>query len=178
MDMNLLDYILIVIFGYCLIRGFFRGLVGELSAIIGVIGGFYGAYTYYPMVAVHLKPWISNPVYLKVVSFLLLFAGTALVIALAAALIRYLMHVTLLGWADRSGGAVFGALKSVIIALILIMMLTTFLPSNTAVLRKSFLARHLMQFSAVLAQVTSKEMKNVFSNKMKELNHTWKHRKL
>lgn len=176
--MNLLDYILIVIFGYCLIRGFFRGLVGELSAIIGVIGGFYGAYTYYPMVAVHLKRWIGHPVYLKVVSFLLLFIGICLVIALAANLIRYLMRVSFLGWADRTGGAAFGALKSVIIALILILMLTTFLPSNTAMLRQSVLTRHLMQFSAVLAHVTSKEMKNVFSAKMKELNHTWKLRNL
>lgn len=178
MDMNLFDVILIVIFGYCLIRGFFRGIVGELSAIIGVIGGFYGAYTYYPLVAVHLKRWIVHPVYLKVASFLLLFAGTCLVIALAATLIRYIMRVTLLGWADRTGGAVFGAVKSVIIALILIVMLTTFLPSNTALLRKSVLARHLMHFSAVLANVTSKEMKSVFSVKMKELNYAWKHRNL
>jgi len=173
--LNLLDYILIVVFGYCLIRGFFRGLVGELSAIIGVIGGFYGAYTYYPMVAAHLKRWVGHPVYLQVVSFLLLFIGICLVIALAAVVIKYFMRVSLMRWVDRTGGAVFGALKSVIIALILIMMLTTFLPSNTAVLRKSLLARQLMQFSAVLADVTSKEMKSVFSAKMKELNHTWKH---
>ena len=176
--MNFLDYILLVIFGYSLIRGFFRGIVGELSAIIGVLGGFYGAYTYYPMVAVHLARWISHPVYLKVVSFLLLFAGTCLVITLAATLIRYLMRITLLGWTDRTGGAVFGAIKSVIIAIILIMMLTTFLPSNTAVLRKSLFARHLIQFSAVLAHLTSKEMKSVFSTRMKELNHSWKHQNL
>jgi membrane protein required for colicin V production len=176
--LNLLDYILIVVFGYCLIRGFFRGLVGELSAIIGVIGGFYGAYTYYPMVAMHLKRWIGHPVYLKVVSFLLLFMGICLIIALAAAVIKYFMRVSLLQWADRTGGAVFGALKSLIIALILILMLTTFLPSNTAVLRKSLFARHLMQFSAVLVDLTTKEMQSVFSAKMKELNLTWKHRNL
>jgi membrane protein required for colicin V production len=176
--MNLLDYILIVMCAYCLIRGFFRGLVGELSAIIGVVAGFYGAYTYYPNIARHLERWISHPVYLKIISFLLLFIGICLVVAIAAALIKYLMNITLLGWANRTGGAVFGIIKSVIIALILILMLTAFLPGNTPVVRQSLIARHLMRFSATLAHLTSKEMKTTFSAKMKELNQTWKHKKL
>lgn len=176
--MNLLDYVLIVICAYCLIRGLFRGLVGELSSIIGVVGGFYGAYTYYPQVAGFISRWIGQPVYLNIISFLLLFIGIYLAVAFAAMLIKYLLNITFLGWANRTGGAVFGTLKSGIIALILILMLTAFLPSNTTVLRTSLIARHLMRFSATLALVTSKEMKSTFSAKMKELNYSWKHRNL
>jgi membrane protein required for colicin V production len=33
------------------IRGIFRGLVRELASIVGVLGGFYAAYSYYPHVA-------------------------------------------------------------------------------------------------------------------------------
>ena len=44
--MNYLDIIIVVILSYCVIRGVFRGLIKELSSIIGVFGGFYAAYTY------------------------------------------------------------------------------------------------------------------------------------
>jgi len=37
--MNPFDTIIAIILGYCLIRGFFRGLIKELSSIIGVLGG-------------------------------------------------------------------------------------------------------------------------------------------
>ena len=71
--MNLLDGVLIVILGYCLIRGIFRGLIKEVSAIIGVLGGYYAAYTFYPSVARLLSQWISNSGYLNIISFLLIF---------------------------------------------------------------------------------------------------------
>jgi len=176
--MNLLDYLFIGVFAYCFVRGVFRGLVGELASIIGVVGGFYGAYTYYPQLAHFISRWISHPAYQKIISFLILFLGICLVIAAAAVLIKYLMNISSLGWANRTGGAVFGILKSVVIATILIMMLTAFLPSNSKLLRSSLIARHLMGFSSAIALVTTKEMKNTFSAKMKELNQTWKHRKL
>ncbi|MBW1983457.1 MAG: CvpA family protein, partial [Deltaproteobacteria bacterium] len=45
--MNTFDIIIAAIFGYCLVRGLFRGLIKELASIIGVLSGFYAAYTYY-----------------------------------------------------------------------------------------------------------------------------------
>jgi len=41
--MNALDVVIAVIVGFCLIRGIFRGLIKELSSIIGVFAGFYFA---------------------------------------------------------------------------------------------------------------------------------------
>ena len=58
--MNLFDIVVVIIIGFCLIRGGFRGLVKELSAIVGVLAGYYGAYTYYPEVAAMLSRWISE----------------------------------------------------------------------------------------------------------------------
>ena len=49
--MNLLDMLMIAVLSFCAIRGIFRGLVSELFAIIGVLSGFYAAYTYYPEAA-------------------------------------------------------------------------------------------------------------------------------
>ncbi|MGD9259358.1 MAG: CvpA family protein, partial [Desulfobacterales bacterium] len=38
--MNPFDILIIIILGYSLIRGLFRGLVKEVASIIGVLGGF------------------------------------------------------------------------------------------------------------------------------------------
>ncbi|MGA6927040.1 MAG: CvpA family protein, partial [Desulfosarcina sp.] len=59
--MNPFDIVVVTILAYGLIRGIFRGLVREISSIVGVLGGFYAAYTYYPQVARLIDGWISNP---------------------------------------------------------------------------------------------------------------------
>ena len=171
--MNLLDYVLIVILGYCLIRGVFRGLIKELSSIIGVLGGFYAAYSYYPLVAAPLSRWIANKGYLNIISFLILFVTIYLIVSIIGVIIKYLMNIVFLGWTDRLCGAACGALKGLLIAVVLILVLTTFLPRNAAVLRDSLVARKMMQYSAALVQVASPDMKDLFGAKMKELNKSW-----
>lgn len=173
--MNLLDGVLIVILGYCLIRGIFRGLIKEVSAIIGVLGGYYAAYTYYPSIARLLARWISNPGYLNIISFLLLFMAVFWIVSITGVVLKYLMNIAFLGWTDRISGALFGALKALLISLILILVLTTFLPRNAAIIKDSRGAYGLMRFSAYLVKVAPKEMKRSFEAKMKALNKSWRH---
>ena len=39
--MNILDILIVVIVGFCLVRGIFRGIVKEITSIIGVFVGFF-----------------------------------------------------------------------------------------------------------------------------------------
>jgi membrane protein required for colicin V production len=174
--MNFLDYILIAVFGFCLGRGVFRGLVKELSSIIGVAGGFYAAYTYYPLLANLLHTWISNRGYLNIFSFLVLFVGIYLIVSLTGVVIKHLMNIAFLGWTDRLSGAAFGALKGFLIVTILILMLTTFLPKKAVILQRSVVAQNMIQFSATLIKVVPEDMKKGFRTKMKELKQTWQAR--
>lgn len=172
--MNLLDYIVIVLVAYCLVRGIFRGLIKELSSIVGVLGGGYAAYTYHPIAARWVAPWMSQVGYANIVGFLLIFIGVCIVVAIAATVIKYLMKIVLLGWVDRIGGAVVGTAKGGLITLVILMMLTTFLPGNARLLRDSMAARHLMHMCEPLVVVVFKEMKTIIIPKIKELNESWK----
>lgn len=172
--MNILDYVIIALLLFCLIRGIFRGLVKELASIVGVLGGFYAAYTYFPVTAAWVAPWMSHSTYANIVGFTLIFAGVCVVVAIAATLIRYLMKITFLGWADHFGGALVGTVKGAAVALVLVMMLTAFLPGNLAVLQNSIAARQLLRVGEPLMLVVSKEMKTLVIPKIKELNRTWK----
>ena len=170
---NLLDYILAVILVYCLIRGIFRGLVKELAALIGVLGGFYFAFNYYPQMTKILERWITTAAYAQIISFFVLFFGVYLVVSIAGVIIKYLMNIAWLGWTDRLTGALFGAIKGVLIVSVIVAILTSFLPKNTTFLRDSLLVRHTSGISSLLVRIASADMKALYDTHLKELNQTW-----
>ena len=171
--MNLFDIIVIVILGYCLIRGIFRGLVKELSSIIGVFGGFYAAYTYYPVLAKPLSKWIANAGYLNILSFLIIFCGVFIIISILGIIINYLLKIVFLGWLDRVSGAMFGAMKGILIVSVLLIALTAFLPKGTPVIKDSLLSPYVTLVSEKMAKVISKDMKHDFSTKIATIKKAW-----
>ncbi|MBW2639475.1 MAG: CvpA family protein [Deltaproteobacteria bacterium] len=175
--MNLFDIIVIVILGYCLIRGIFRGLVKELSSIIGVFGGFYAAYTYYPVLAKPLSEWIANAGYLNILSFLIIFCGVFIIISILGIIINYLLKIVFLGWLDRVSGAMFGAMKGILIVSVLLIALTAFLPKGTPVIKDSLLSPYVTLISEKMAKVISKDMKHDFSTKIATIKKAWEKNK-
>ncbi|MGD9384288.1 MAG: CvpA family protein [Desulfobacterales bacterium] len=175
--MNFFDIIVIVILGYCLIRGAFRGLVKELSSIIGVFGGFFGAYTYYPVLAKPLSKWIANVGYLNLLSFLIIFCGVFIIISILGIIINYLLKIVFLSWLDRVSGAMFGAMKGILIVSVLLIALTAFLPKGTPVIKDSLLSPYVTLVSEKMAKVISKDMKHAFSNKIETIKKSWEKNK-
>jgi len=172
--MNPFDIIIIVILGYSLVRGIFRGLVKEVSSIIGVLGGFYAAFTYYNMLAKFLSGLIKETAYLNILSFLIIFCGVLIIVGILGVIIKYLLNIAFLGWVDRIGGVGFGLVKGILIASILFIALTAFLPKGSAFLKNSMLAPHVSWVSEKMAKVVSKEMKQDFMAKLGELKKAWK----
>jgi len=172
--MNPFDIIIIVILGYGLVRGLFRGLVKEVSSIIGVLGGFYAAFTYYPKLSKLLSGLISDTAYLNILSFLIIFCVVLIVVGVLSIIIKYLMNISFLGWVDRIGGLIFGAIKSILIVSILFIILTAFLPKGAPIIKESVLSPHVMIFAEKMAKVVSTDMKRNFSNKIREMKKAWK----
>ena len=172
--MNPLDIIIIAILGFSLVRGIFRGLIKELSSIIGVLAGFYAAYTYYPYVAGLFAKWISNSGYRSILGFLIIFCAILILVGILGVLIKYVLKIASLGWFDRTCGAVFGLVKGVLIVSVVILMLTTFLPKGAPFIRKSLLAPHVMMISEKMIKMVPPDMKQQFFDKFQELKRSWK----
>jgi len=172
--MNPFDIIIIVILGYSLVRGIFRGLVKEVSSIIGVLGGFYAAFTYYPMLAKLLSGLIKETSYLNILSFMIIFCSVLIIVGILGVIIKYLLNIAFLGWVDRIGGVCFSLVKGILIASVLFITLTAFLPKGSAFLKNSMLAPHVSWVSEKMAKVVSKEMKQDFMAKLGELKKAWK----
>ena len=159
--MNPFDILILVILGYSLVRGLFRGLVKEISSVIGVFGGM-------------LSGLIQDVSYLNILSFLIIFCGVLIVVSVLGVIIKYLLNITFLGWVDRIGGVVFGIAKGILIIAVLFISLTAFLPKGSAFLKNSVLAPHVSWISEEMAKVVSKEMKLDFTTKLGELKKAWK----
>jgi membrane protein required for colicin V production len=172
--MNPFDILILVILGYSLIRGLFRGLVKEVSSVIGVFGGFYAAYTYYQILAGLLSRLIQDISYLNILSFLIIFCGVLIVVSMLGIIIKYLMNIAFLGLIDRIGGVVFGLAKGILIVSVLFISLTAFLPKGSAFIKNSVLAPHVSWTSEKMAKVVSREMKQDFMSKLGELKKAWK----
>jgi membrane protein required for colicin V production len=77
------------------------------------------------------------------------------------------------GWLDRIGGIVFGFLKGGLIAAVLFIALTAFLPEGTPLLKQSRLSPYVARYAEVMAEVVSEDMKDGFKKKYKELKESW-----
>ncbi|MBC2711052.1 MAG: CvpA family protein [Desulfosarcina sp.] len=174
--MNPFDILIITILAYGLIRGIFRGLVREISSIVGVLGGFFAAYTYYPHVARLISPWISNPAYLNILSYMSIFSVVVIVVGILAVVIKYLINIAYLGWVDRVSGALFGVIKGGLVICVLFIVFTAFLPKGAPFIKNATLSPYVATVSEVMATVVSKDMKENFVLKIKELRKSWQTR--
>jgi len=171
--MNTLDVVIAVVVGFCLVRGTFRGLVKELSSVIGVFAGYYAAYTYYTALSGPLSNWISNTAYLNILSFMIIFCGVFFAVSVLGIVLRYLLNTASLGWVDRICGAGFGGIKGALIASVLVLVLTTFLPKNASIVRDSLLSPHVVTISEKMAKIVPEEMREQFFSKFEKLQETW-----
>ena len=107
------DSIIIIALGFFAFKGFRKGLILEVFKLIGIFGGFLAAAKYFSGgTGILIRQFDMGPNVAAGVSFILIFvlvAGTARFIAGA---IKKLMEFSMLGWVDRGGGALFGALKA------------------------------------------------------------------
>ena len=172
--MNILDIVIGIIVGFCLVRGIFRGIVKETASIIGVFVGFFVAYTFYPDVGDWISGFFNDKSYLNIFTFLFIFTFMFLAVGFVGVILKNLIKGVSLGWVDRILGAAFGFVKAVLIVSVLLVSLTAFLPQRSPVIKDSFLASHLSTLSETVVGVVPEEMKKKFGDNIKELKKTWK----
>ena len=166
--------ITVAVLAFCVIRGIFRGLIKEVSSIVGVMAGFYAAYTYFSDLAGLLSGWISNESYLNILSFLILFCLIFFLVSIIGVVIKYVLNIAFMGWFDRTCGAAFGLVKGILIVSMLFIIFTAFLPQGAPLVKNSVLAPHVNRISEKMIKVVPKDMKREFSAKVEELKKDWK----
>jgi membrane protein required for colicin V production len=172
--MNLLDFTIISILCFCLIRGVFTGLIREVFSVTGVLVGFLAASTHYIMVAKSLSYWMPDASKIKLLSFLSIFFGFIVAVTILGGIIKPLLKIDLLNSVDCTFGTAIGAIKGILIVSVLLLALTSFLPENVSIVRNSLLSSHFALVSEKMARIVSKSMRHDYLAKINTYKKAWK----
>ena len=172
--MNPLDVLIIAIISYYTIMGIFRGITRELTALVGVVVGFFVANWFHLTLAEHMSKWISDGAYLNILSYLALFSVVYIVFNIAGLIIKYLLKKIKLSWIERLVGAAIALLKSVLMVSVLLVVLVAFLNQGTPVIRDSKLSPHVLIISQHLGKIVPDDMRTKFGQNMAHLEQSAK----
>lgn len=172
-DMNTLDIIILLLLGFTLVRGLFRGFVGEISSIVGLVAGFILANRYHDQLLPLVSSILPDPDLANLISYVLIFITGLILVLMVAAVLRHLLRIALLGWVDRFAGATIGILKGSLVCVLLVLLLTTFLTPQADVLKNSRLAPYVIKFSTLLADLMPDKIRQGFVEKSQPLHEQW-----
>ena len=114
-----LDIALLVILGYFVLRGLFRGVVKEVVAVLGLFVAFWVASVYWPLGEMHLKPIFDMPGQRGISSFLIIFSVVYFFTSLISIFVDKIVNLTIGPVLSGLMGAVAGLIKGVLVCGIL-----------------------------------------------------------
>jgi membrane protein required for colicin V production len=97
--------------------GAIRGVVFELLSLVGWVAAWFAAQWFSPQAAPYIPVGTSGSALNLAVAFAAVFVAALIVWAIAARLIRLVLHATPLSIVDRALGIVFGLLRGVVLLL-------------------------------------------------------------
>lgn len=119
--LTLLDILLWAIMIAFAAKGFMKGLVREVCALLGVVAGAWAAFTYYAPLSGAIRGIIALPPPIAVaIAFILIYLILGLLFFLLGHLLTVIFKIMLLGWLNRLGGTIFGFLQGGFILCILL----------------------------------------------------------
>jgi len=147
------DLVIIAIFAFFMARGIWVGLLGQVTVIVALYVSYIVAGQYHDRLFPFLRGVSENPQIVFLLAYGILFACTYVITMLAGKGLTRVVNLTIAGWFDKVLGALFGAVKALILAILLHMLLTTFLSQESPLLRKGQIYPYLSQATTLFQQV-------------------------
>jgi membrane protein required for colicin V production len=122
MPLNYIDLAVVCLVVYGLVRGACRGFFVEVSSLLALVLGVFGALHFSNFTASLLANYIEWD-YLPLLAFALTFIGIIIGVVWIGKLLTKLAKVVLLGFLTRLLGALFGACKWLVICGVLVWIL-------------------------------------------------------
>lgn len=119
--MTTIDIIILIAVGVGAVRGFMKGFIRQLASILGLVVGLLAAKALYVSLAEKLCPVVTDSMTVaQVLSFIMIWIAIPLIFTVVASVLTKAMEVISLGWLNRLLGAGLGALKFLLLAILLV----------------------------------------------------------
>ena len=173
--MNWVDFaflLFLVIFAFQgLSQGFSRIAVGLVATIAGLLIASWC----YDLPASWLLPYVSSRAVANVLGFVLVFILIQILGGLAGLMLSRLFKWTGLGWLDRLLGFAFGALKAVVVGIVLVLILTAFpikpVPDSVA---QSRVAPYLIDAAHAITYLAPRDLRESFRETYDRIRELWR----
>ncbi len=140
--MNWIDFIIVIILGISLIRGFTEGLVKEVASLAALILGIWGAIRFSNFTAAKLYDWFDlTGQYVGIIAFIVTFGVIVVLVHFIGIFVDNIVKAVSLTFLNRLLGVVFGLFKSVLILSVFFVIL------NAIDARRSFLPKEKIEES-------------------------------
>jgi uncharacterized membrane protein required for colicin V production len=121
-----IDIIFAVIGVIFIIIGIKRGLTGEIIRVVAMVLGFIIALLYFSEITPYFSVLKVPQHIINALAFFIVYAIVALLILLAGWLIKKAINLTPFGWVDRILGGCVGVFKTVLIAWVVCLSISSF----------------------------------------------------
>ena len=176
--MNGLDILIILVIIASFIFGLIKGFVKIIVFLSLIIVGFFLATQFYENGAELLMQWVKNMGLAEIIAFMIIFIGIILCFAVIGWILRKFLKALKLTWGDRLLGAGVGAIVGILIASIVLLSFTSFLPVDNSIVVNSQLAPTIMKITSLLANMVPSDLKAQFKEKYNLLKEYWEKRKV
>ena len=136
--MNSLDWLILMVVGASMLMAAGQGIFIELFSLAGAILGYLLAAWNHARVAAWYAPYVKSDAIASAAGFLTIFVVVLLVSGLAGRMVSQLMKHAGLSWFDRLMGAVFGFVRGVVVATVVVMALLAFVPESRTTAGSAF----------------------------------------
>lgn len=172
--MNWLDALLLILLAMFVFEGVRQGFTRIVIGMAATVLGLLLAAWFYGTAAAFLSEYLSSRALANVAGFLLIFVGIQLLGAALGWLLATIFKWTGLSWLDRGLGALMGALKTALVGIVMVMILTAFplkpVPDSIA---HSKAAPYLIEASHVLVYLCPREVRDGFKATYERVRALW-----
>ncbi len=156
--------------------GFSREVIGMAAVVLAIVCGTW----FYASAGNFLLPYVSSPQVAHFAGFLLVFLGILLLGAIAGRIVSRVLKTVGLSWLDRILGAMFGAVRGILICVVLVMALVAFSPGPLGAgppssVVGSHLAPYVIGASKMIVSIAPHEMKDGFHSHYDQVRQSWDH---
>jgi membrane protein required for colicin V production len=118
--MTVFDYVVIGIVGLSLLFGLWRGVVGEVIALLAWVVGIFAAIEFGGRVGQGVFGGISDPAMRMLAGCVLIFVGVLVAMSLVRLAVRSMVKALGLSVSDRLLGMVFGLVRGLLVVMLLV----------------------------------------------------------
>ena len=172
--MNAFDFVVLAAVAFGALHGLRNGLLTMVTSFVALIAALYLAPVHYTETAAIIgRQFGTNPTLAAVLGYVAVFLVVFIAVQFVGGMVVGVLRMASLGWIDRLAGGFLGGAIAAAVAGLALMLLTTVLPANAALLRNSEAAPMLLAYDAMLVRYIPEGAKQAYQRNRDILIRAW-----